>query len=86
LDLAIAKFKDGSSRKILINTYGSSFRDGTGKPNHTLEENVDAGVSFKKITNHMLMAMSSRLISTAIGVFNLPVFKPYGSVTVAFWE
>lgn len=44
--LAVAKFKDGSSRKILINTYGSSFRDVTGKQDYTLEENADAWRSF----------------------------------------
>ena len=44
--LAIAKFKDGSSRKILINIYGSSFRDDTGKQNYTLEENADAWNTF----------------------------------------
>lgn len=38
--LAIARFKDGSSRKILINTYGSSFRDATGKKDYTLEDNA----------------------------------------------
>lgn len=46
--LAIARFKDGSSRKILINTYGSSFRDDTGRQNYSLEENADAWHSFIK--------------------------------------
>lgn len=44
--LAIAKFKDGSSRKILINTYGSSFRDVTGKIDYTFEANADDWKAF----------------------------------------
>lgn len=35
--IAIAKFKDGSTCKILINTFGSTFRDVTGKTNYSLE-------------------------------------------------
>ncbi|WP_343306725.1 hypothetical protein AAHN97_06395 [Chitinophaga niabensis] len=46
--VAVAKFKDGSRRTILINTYGHSFRDVTGKVDYTFEENGDAWTSFIK--------------------------------------
>lgn len=50
--LAIARYKDGSSRKILINSYGSSFRDDTGKQNYTLEENAGTWHSFSLRISH----------------------------------
>jgi hypothetical protein len=44
--LAIAKFKDGSSRRILINTYSSSFTDATGKKSYHLEDHASAWRKF----------------------------------------
>ncbi|MRG45344.1 hypothetical protein GFS24_09465 [Chitinophaga sp. SYP-B3965] len=44
--LVIIKFKDGSSRKILLTTYRSSFRDVTGNRNYTLEGNAAVWNSF----------------------------------------
>ncbi|RPD38572.1 hypothetical protein [Chitinophaga barathri] len=38
--LAIARFKDGSSRKILINKFGGTFRDGTGQRGYIIDERV----------------------------------------------
>jgi hypothetical protein len=38
--LAIVKFKDGSSRRLLINTFGGTFRDGTGNANYRVDETL----------------------------------------------
>ena len=36
----LIKFKDGSSRKLLLNKFGGTFRDGTGKTNYRIDENL----------------------------------------------
>ncbi|MGN7720240.1 hypothetical protein [Chitinophaga sp. 22620] len=38
--LVLVKFQNGSSRKLLVNKFGGTFRDGVGKTNYQIDENL----------------------------------------------